>query len=169
MTTAMTTNSQGTSATAWSMSSVPVSSNATTYLQGQPVGNSAQLSQLAMIETSDSISPDCLTAIGQYRQARNDNATAQASLEADQLDGSDSTNSEVQQLNLLNAAQTQQIHEMQSQGILHACLASQLTVTNMQQRNAAAQDLNTWGYVKQQQAANPTFAGGGSDTNNFLP
>ncbi len=34
----------------------------------------------------------------------------------------------------------------------------------------AAQDLNTWAYVQQQQhAINPSFTGGGSDTNSFLP
>jgi hypothetical protein len=60
MTTALNTNSPTASTTAWTSATVPVSSNTTTYLQGQTAG-SAQLSQLAMIEASDSISPDCLT------------------------------------------------------------------------------------------------------------
>ncbi len=169
MTTALNTNSAATSATAWNMTSVPVSSSANSYLQTQIVGNSAQLSQLAMIETSDSISPDCMTAIGQYRAARTASATANMDLAQQQLDTSDDTNSEVEQLNLLNASEAQKMTEMQTQGVLAACQASQLTVANMQQRNAAAQDLNTWGYVKAQQAAHPTFAGGGSETNSVLP
>lgn len=169
MTTALNTDSAASSSTAWSMSNVQVSGTTTAYLQGQQVGNSAQLSQLAMIEASDSVSPDCLTAIGQYRAARSASATANADLAAQQLDTSDSTNSEVEQLNLLNASEAQKMTEMQTQGALHICLASQMTVANMQQRNAAAQDLNTWSFVQQQQQTNPTYVGGGSSTNSFIP
>jgi hypothetical protein len=169
MTTALNTDSPGSSSTAWSMSNVPVSGSTTTYLQGQQVGNSAQLSQLAMIEASDSVSPDCLTAVGQYRAARTASATANADLAQQQLDTSDSTNSEVEQLNLLNASEAQRMTEIQGQGVLNACLASQMTIANMQQRNAAAQDLNTWSFVKQQQKANPTYVGGGSSTDSFIP
>ena len=170
MTTALNNDSPGTSSTAWSMSNVPVTGSTNAYLQGQQVGNSAQLSQLAMIEASDSISPDCLTGVGQYRAARTASATANADLAQQQLDTSDSTNSEVEQLNLLNASEAQRMSEIQAQGVLHACLASQMTVANMQQRNAAADDLNTAAFVKQQQAANPTFDGNGSATwTTYLP
>lgn len=169
MTTALNTDSPGTSSTAWSMSNVQVTGSTNAYLQGQQVGNSPQLSQLAMIEASDSVSPDCLTAVGQYRAARTASATANADLAQQQLDTSDSTNSEVEQLNLLNASEAQKMTEIQAQGVLHACLASQMTVANMQQRNAAAQDLNTWSFVKKQQEANPTYVGGGSSTNSFIP
>ncbi len=170
MTTALNNDSAASSSTAWSMSNVQVTGNTTAYLQGQQVGNSAQLSQLAMIEASDSVSPDCLTAVGQYRAARTASATANADLAQQQLDTSDSTNSEVEQLNLLNASEAQKMTEMQTQGVLQACQASQLTIANMQQRNAAAQDLNTWGYVKAQQAANPTFSGNGSSTwTSYIP
>jgi len=169
MTTALNNDSAASSSTAWSMSNVQVTGSTTAYLQGQQVGNSAQLSQLAMIEASDSVSPDCLTAVGQYRAARTASATANADLAQQQLDTSDSTNSEVEQLNLLNASEAQRMAEVQAQGVLHACLASQMTVANMQQRNAAAQDLNTWSFVKQQQEANPTYVGGGSSTNSFIP
>jgi hypothetical protein len=166
---AINTNSPAASLQAWHTANIPVTPSTTSYLQGQAAGNSTQLSQLAMIEASDSISPDCLTAIGQYREARSLNAGATTSLTRQQLDTSTDTNSEVEQLNLLNGAEAQKMAEMQTQGVLQACEASQLTIANMQQRNAAAQDLNTWGTVKQEQAANPTFAGNGSDTNNYLP
>ena len=169
MTVALNTDSPGISSTAWSMSNVPVSGSTTTYLQGQQVGNSAQLSQLAMIEASDSISPDCLTAVGQYRAARTASTTANADLAQQQLDTGSGTNSEVEQLNLLNASEVQKMTEIQAQGVLNACLASQATVANMQQRNAAAQDLNTWSFVQQQQQANPTYVGGGSSTDSFIP
>jgi hypothetical protein len=123
-----------------------------------------------MIEASDSISPDCLTAVGQYRGARTQNVTANNTLASQQLDSSDGTNTEVEQLNLLNAAEAQKMSEMQSQGVLQACLASQMTVTNMQQRNAAAQDLNTAAFVQQQRSTNNVSAANESNTwQTYLP
>jgi hypothetical protein len=167
---ALNTNSPSASLTAWKTATVPVSSGTTTYLKGQTVGNSAQLSQLAMIEMSDSVSPDCLTAVGQYRSGRSQNGTANNSLTQQQFDTTSATNSEVQQLNLLNAAQAQQLTEMQSQAAMHVCLASQMTVANMQQRNAAAQDLNTAAAVQQQRTVNNTSAANeGSTWTTYLP
>jgi len=169
MTTALTTNSPSASSTAWTSASVPVSSTTTSYLQSQTVGG-AQLAQLAMIEASDSVSPDCLTAVGQYRAARTQNATAVSTLAANELDGSSSTNSEVQQLNLLNAAEAQKMAEMQTQGTLQSCLASQMAVANMQQRNAAVIDLNTAAFVQQQRASNNVSAAHEGNTwQTYLP
>jgi hypothetical protein len=123
-----------------------------------------------MIETSDSISPDCLTAVGQYRSGRSENATSNTSLFSQQFDGGSDTNSEVQQLNLLNAAEAQKLSEMQAQGALHACLAGQMTVANMERRNAAVEDLNTAVLVQQQRAANDTSAANeGSTWATYLP
>ena len=167
---ALNTNSPSSSTMAWKTASVPVNSTTTSYLQRQTVGNSAQLSQLAMVEMSDSISPDCLTAVGQYRATRGQNTTANGSLSQQQFDATSATNSEVQQLNLLNAAQAQQLTEAQSQGAMQVCLASQMTVANMQQRNAAAQDLNTAATIQAQRAANDTSAANeGSTWRTYLP
>jgi type IV secretion system protein TrbJ len=169
MSTALNSNSPTASSTAWTAATVPVSASTSSYLTGQTPGRN-QLSQLAMIELSDSTSPDCLTAVGQYRATRTQNATANSTLASQQLDGSSATNSEVQQLNLLNAAEAQKMSEMQSQGVLQACLASQMTVANMQQRNAAAMDLNTAAFVQQQRATNDTSAANeGSTWQSYLP
>jgi len=169
MTTALNTNSPTASSTAWTAATVPVSSTTTSYLGSQSVG-STQLSQLAMIEASDSVSPDCLTAVGQYRAARTQNAAAVSALAANELDGSDATNSEVQQLNLLNAAEAQKMAEMQTQGTLQSCLAAQMAVTNMQERNAAAIDLNTAAFVQQQRATNNVSAAREGNTwQTYLP
>jgi hypothetical protein len=169
MTTALNTNSPAASSTAWIAATVPVTGTTTTYLAGETPG-SAQLSELAMIEASDSVSPDCLTAVGQYRAARTQNAAAGNSLASEQLDGSTTTNSEVEQLNLLNAAEVQKMSEMQSQGVLQACLASEMAVSNMEQRNAAATDLNTAAYVAQQRATNDTSAASEGNTwDSYLP
>lgn len=169
MSIALNSNSPSTSSTAWKAATVSINSGATSYLATQSLGSS-RMSELAMIETSDSVSPDCLTAVGQYRSARSTNATANSSLLLEQFDNTSSTNSEVEQLNLLNAAEAQRMAEMQSQGALQACLASQMTVANMDRRNAAVEDLNTAVLVQQQRAVNDTSAAAeGSTWDSYLP
>jgi hypothetical protein len=166
---ALNSNSPSASVTGWRAATVSVNSGTSTYLAGQSLGNE-RMSQLAMVEMSDAISPDCFTAIGQYRSARSQNATANSTLAAQQIDATDTTNTEVEQLNLLNAAEAQKMSEMQSQGTLQTCLASQMTVANMQQRNAAAQDLNTAAFVQQQRAANDASAANeGSTWQSYIP
>ncbi len=166
---ALNTNSPSASLTGWKAATISVNSGTSTYLAGQSLG-SDRMSQLAMIEMSDSASPDCLTAVGQYRSARTQNASANSILAAQQVDGTDTTNTEVEQLNLLNAAEAQKLTEMQSQGTIQTCLATQMTVANMQQRNAAAQDLNTAALVQQQRNANNVGAAGESNTwRTYLP
>jgi hypothetical protein len=166
---ALNTNSPSTSTTAWKTATISMNSGTSSYLQGQSLGSS-RMSQLAMIETADAISPDCLTAVGQYRSNRTENATANSSLLSDQFDSSDDTNSEVQQLNLLNASEAQKLSEMQAQGTLHTCLAGQMTVANMERRNAAVEDLNTAVFVQQQRASNDTSAANeGSTWDSYLP
>ena len=166
---ALNTNSPATSATAWKTATVSMNSGTSSYLQGQSLGSS-RMSQLAMIETADSISPDCLTAVGQYRSNRTENATANSSLLSDQFDSTDATNSEVQQLNLLNASEAQKLSEMQAQGTLHTCLAGQMTVASMERRNAAVEDLNTAVFVQQQRATNDTSAANEGNTwKTYLP
>ena len=156
MSAALDQNSTTAATTAWTNTGEALSSNTTSYLAGQTPGSSEGLSELAIVETSDTISPDCLNAIGSYRAARAASVSANASLQANQLDGTSATNSEVQQLNLVNASQAQQLNEQQAQGALHACIAQQQTVQNMQQRNAMAHDLNLKASVQAQRHANPT-------------
>lgn len=169
MTIALNSNSSSASSTAWKTATTPMSSNVTSYLQSEQLG-SAHMSQLAMVEMSDSISPDCITAVGAYRAARTQNTAANNSLTAIQLDGTSTTNSEVQQLNLLNVAEAQTMTEMQNQGAIQACLASQMAVTNMERRNAAVTDLNTAAFVQQQRATNDASAANESNTwQSYLP
>jgi type IV secretion system protein TrbJ len=166
---ALNSNSPSTSATAWKTATITMNSGTSSYLANQSLG-STRISQLAMVETSDSISPDCLTAVGQYRTNRTENATANSSLLSEQFDSSDDTNTEVQQLNLLNAAEAQKLSEMQAQGALHTCIAGQMTVANMERRNAAVEDLNTAVFVQQQRASNDASAAREGNTwQTYLP
>ena len=170
LTVALNSDSATTANSAWKNSNVSLSTDTTSLLSGQSVGSSTQLSQLAMIEASDAASPDCLNAVGSYRAARAASNTAEQNLQQQQLDGSDDTNSEVQQLNLLNAGQVQQMNDQQAQGSLHTCIATQLAIQNMQQRNAAARDLNTAAYIRQQNLTAPKHPENQGDTwNNYLP
>jgi len=169
MTAALNSNSPSASSAGWTAATVPVSSDLSTYAATQTPG-SPQLAQLAMIEMSDAVSPDCITAVGQYRSARALNTTANNSLTANQFDTSTRTNSEVQQLNLLNVAEAQKMTEMQAQGTMQACLAAQMAVANMQQRNAAATDLNTAVFVQAQHATHDMSASSESNTwQTYLP
>ena len=169
MTVAFNTNSPSASSTAWTSASVALGSGTSTYLQGLAAG-SAQRAQLAMVEMSDSVSPDCITAVGQYRAARTQNASGVSSLAAQQVDSSDGTNTEVEQLNLLNAAEAQKMAEMQNQGTMQACLASQMALANMERRNAAATDLNTAAFVQSQRQTNNVNATSESNTwQTYLP
>jgi len=166
---ALNSNSPSTSATAWKTATMSMNSGASSYLASQSLGSS-RMSQLAMVETSDAISPDCLTAVGQYRTNRSENSTANSSLLSDQFDSGDGTNSEVQQLNLLNASEAQKLSEMQAQGTLQSCLAGQMTVANMERRNAAVEDINTAVLVQQQRATNDASAASESNTwQTYLP
>jgi len=166
---ALNTNSPSASLSGWQTATVPVNASASTYLAGQSLG-SARMSQLAMIETSDGVSPDCLTAVGQYRSTRTTNSMANNSLLANQFDNTSATNAEVQQLNLINAAEAQKMAEMQSQGALQTCVASQMMVANMERRNAAVEDLNTAVLVQQQRSTNDTSAANeGSTWDTYLP
>ena len=59
---------------------------------------------------------------------------------------------------------------MQSQGSLQVCIAGQMTVANMERRNAAVEDLNTAVFVQQQRASNDTSAANeGSTWQTYLP
>ena len=166
---ALNTNNPSASLTGWQTATVPIKSNTSTYLAGQQLGSS-RMSQLAMIETSDAVSPDCLTAVGQYRSGRTTNLTANSSLLSNQFDNTSATNAEVQQLNLLNAAEGQKMAEMQSQGALQTCLAGQMTVANMERRNAAVEDMNTAAFVQQQRSTNDVSAANESNTwQTYLP
>lgn len=155
LTSALNTNSPTAAQTAWGNATAPVSASASTFLASQ-APNSDGRSQLALIEASDAASPDCINAVGAYRAARDANAASVSSLQSEELDTTDATNTEVQQLNLLNASQAQHMVELQAQGVIHACLAQQMAIQNMQTRNAAAQDLNTKGFIQEQRQLNPS-------------
>src|SRR3982751_658021 len=143
---------------AWTAATVAVQPNQ--LHRNELVGGTATLAHLASIETIDRASVQCLATIAQYRVDTARNRSAYASLENAQLDGSDGTNSEIQQLNLINAANAQAANERRSQGNIQACLAEQQTLANKIQRDALTQDLNQTTSLQKALAKSRMFPGG---------
>ena len=61
------------------------------------------------------------------------------------------------------------MNDQQAQGSLHTCIATQLAIQNMQQRNAAARDLNTAAYIRQQNLTAPKHPENQGNTWKQLP
>lgn len=111
------------------------------FLSNAVPGSSQPLAQLASVEAQDGSAAKCLATIAEYRANAVANTNAIASLGGDQMDGSDDTNSEIEQLNLINAAQAQANNEARSQGAVEACLVEQQILAAKVQRDTLADHL----------------------------
>ena len=149
---------------AWKIMNLALAGTSSSFWQNQVVGASQNLTRLAHMEALDASSTQCLAAVGTYNAGRQTNLPANRALQTSQYDTTSFTNSELEQLNLLNVSEAQRIHEAQSQGQLQACLAQQAAIANMEQRNQASTALNDAAYAYQQQRMNPTYAGNESQT-----
>ena len=148
----------------WKIMNLAISGTSSSFWGNQIVGASDRLSTLAHIEAMDAASSQCLAATGAYQSSRTNNLTANNNLNTSIYDTSVNTNSEVEQLNLLNVSDSQRMEEEHAQGQLHACMAAQAAVANMDKRNAASLAINDANYKLTQQADNPTYLGNGSST-----
>jgi len=158
-------NGQSQNASAvWKIMNLAISGTSSAFWGTEIVGASDRLSTLAHIEAMDAASTQCLAAVGSYNAGRAANQTASSSLDDEEFDDSDATNSEVEQLNLTNLNNAQRLQEAHNQGQLQSCLAAQAAVNNMDKRNAASLTINDASYKLTQQSANPTYAGGESQT-----
>jgi hypothetical protein len=127
-------------AAAWATATVPVTH--ASYLSRETPGSSRLLAHLASVETLDGSASKCLSTIAQYRQNASANMSPALSLAAAQTDASDNANSQIEQLNLMNAAQAQANNEARSQGAVQACLVEQQILANKVQRDAMADHLS---------------------------
>ncbi len=148
----------------WRLMNLGLQGTSSQFWGNQVVGASDRLAALAGMEAIDAASTTCLGAVGNYNQARNNNTIAAANLQQSQFDISSLTNSELQQLNLLNASHAQTTAEQRAQGQLHACLAAQAAAANMPQRNATSATINDANFKLSQQSVNPTYAAKESTT-----
>jgi type IV secretion system protein TrbJ len=145
---------------AWATATVPVSH--TSFLSGEIPGSSRLLAHLATVEAQDGSATKCLATMAQYRANAQDNLNAIANLQSAHTDDSANTNSNIQQLNLINAAQQQAANEMRSQGRIQACLAEQQVLANKVQRDAAADHLSFLGEAADYQQSETTAWTGAS-------
>ena len=152
------------SSTVWKIINLAIDSTSSNFWSQQIVGQSQRLSTLAHIEAMDAASSQCLSAVSAYQSSRTGNLAANTALDTTVYDTSDGTNSEVEQLNLLNVSDSQRAEEAHAQGQLHACMAAQAAVSNMQTRNIASMTINDANYKYTQQANNPTYLGNSSTT-----
>ncbi len=148
----------------WKIMNLGVSATSSSFWSQEIVGNSQKLSTLAHIEAMDAAAAQCLTASGAYNASRANNLAANDSLNTSIYDTSDDTNSEVEQLNLLNISNSQRLEEAHAQGQIHACMAAQAAVENMDKRNAASLTINDANNKLVAQANNPTYTGNSSTT-----
>ena len=148
----------------WKLMQLAVSGTSSGFWSQEIVGNSQRLTTLAHIEAMDAASSNCLSAVSAYQSSRTNNLAANNALNSSIYDTSDLTNSEVEQLNLMSMSDSQRLEEAHAQGQLHACMASQAAVANMDKRNIASMTINDANYKYTQQASNPTYLGNGSTT-----
>ena len=148
----------------WKIMNLAVSGTSSSFWGNQIVGQSERLSTLAHIEAMDAASSQCLGAVGAYNASRTNNLPATTALNTSIYDTTNLTNSEVEQLNLLNVSDSQRMEEAHAQGQLHACMAAQAAVANMDKRNAASLAINDANYKITQQSNNPTYATNESTT-----
>lgn len=148
----------------WKIMQLAISGTSSGFWSQEVVGNSQRLSTLAHIEAMDAASSQCLSAVSAYQSSRANNLAANNALNSSIYDTTDLTNSEVEQLNLLTMSDSQRLEEAHAQGQLHACMASQAAVANMDKRNIASMTINDANYKYTQQASNPTYLGNGSTT-----
>jgi hypothetical protein len=148
----------------WKIMNLAISGTSSSFWSQQIVGQSDRLSTLAHIEAMDAASSQCLAAAGAYQASRTANLQANTALNTSIYDTSGATNSEVEQLNLLNVSNSQRMEEEHAQGQLHACMAAQAAVENMDKRNAASLTINDANNKLIAQANNPTYTGNSSST-----
>jgi hypothetical protein len=153
-----------TGSTVWKIMNLAVSATSSSFWGNQVLGASDRLSTLAHIEAMDAASSQCLDAVSQYQASRTANLSANNQLGDSIFDSTGNTNSEVEQLNLLSMSDAQRMQEAHAQGQLHACMAAQAAVNNMDKRNMASTTMNDAAYVQSAQANNPSFAGNESHT-----
>lgn len=129
-------------AAAWTVASLPIRSG--DFLGREILGNSSHLASLAGVEVLDSAGPTAMATLAAVRQQQTTNAAAINHLESTALSGAPDDNTEIKQLNLLNAAQLQSMRMQQGTAALHAELLQQVLISNMQQRNLHTSSLNNF-------------------------
>lgn len=129
-------------AAAWAAASLSVRNG--DFLSREILGTSSHLASLAGVEVLDSAGPTSIATLAAVRQQQATNAAAINHLESTALSGAPDDNTEIKQLNLLNAAQLQSMRMQQGATALNAELLQQVLISSMQQRNLHTSTLNNF-------------------------
>jgi hypothetical protein len=130
---------------AWATATYPITHSA--FMAGQVPGNSTTLAQLATLNAMDGASVACLQNVANYHANMQLNLPSILKLAVSHLDGTAATNSNIEQLNMINGHQEQSNTEQRAQGAINACLAQQQTLANKVQRDQIADALDFQGQV----------------------
>jgi type IV secretion system protein TrbJ len=153
---------------AWATATFPVTHDS--FMLGEIPGGSRLLAKLASLHAIDGASVDCLETIGNYRGNAAMNLAPILKLAISHLDGTASTNSNIEQLNMVNAHQEQANNELRAQGALASCLAQQATLQNKLQRDDIAEALELQGEIHDLNAATDLNWGDSAATiTNYRP
>ena len=132
------------------------------YMVGMQPGTNREYAYAATVDTFDGAGPTAVQTLGNARAQQTQMAEAIAQLQASSLDGSDSTNSEVEQLNLLTAGSVQALQMQQTTNDVVTSLLEQQTVANKIQRDTLADHLNFLNQTDQYMVSEATAWGGAS-------
>jgi hypothetical protein len=122
--------------------------------------NNRELAYAATVNTFDGAGPTAIQTLGNARQHQIQMNLAIGRLQASVNDGSADTNSEVEQLNLLNAGAVQSLQMQQTTNNVITSLLEQQTIANKIQRDALADHLNFTNQADQYMVSESPMWGG---------
>jgi hypothetical protein len=153
---------------AWATATYPLTHDS--YMAGQVPGSSSTLAQLATLNAMDGASVSCLQNVANYHANVALNLPSIVKLAVSHLDGTANTNSNIEQLNMINGHQEQGNTEQRAQGAIQTCLAQQQTLAIKLQRDQLAESLDFQGQVYDYNNAQDFNWGGSSATiTNYRP
>ncbi|HTU47448.1 MAG TPA: hypothetical protein VMF91_20465 [Bryobacteraceae bacterium] len=131
---------------AWTAATVPM--NSYPYFNAQAAIGST-MADLATVEAMDGSATKCLQIVAQHQMNGPLNQLAFLGLRFSQSDDGAGTNSQIEQLNMLNASNSQAVNEARTQSMIHSCEVQQQIIANKIQRDAIVNHLNFMGQVDQ--------------------
>jgi type IV secretion system protein TrbJ len=131
---------------AWTAATVPM--NVYPYFNAQ-VAIGSTMADLATVEAMDGSAKKCLQIIARHQLNTPLNQLAFLGLRFSQNNDTDSTNSQIEQLNMLNASNSQAVNEARTQSMIHSCEVEQQMIANKIQRDQLANRLNFMAQVDQ--------------------
>src|ERR1700685_3950178 len=142
---------------AWTAATVPM--NAYPYFNAQAAIGST-LADLATVEAMDGSATKGLQIVARHQLNTPLNQLAFLGLRFSQNDDGSGTNSQIEQLNMLNASHGQAVNEARTQSAIQSCEVEQQIIANKIQRDAIATQMNFLGQVDQYTVSESAAWGG---------